>query len=314
MEIRRICGSDLVVSRLAFGCEPIGGVDWGAVSFEDGRRAVEQALDAGINFFDTADVYGLGQSEINLAQALGPRRSEVVISTKFGINWTTDANDNRARTFRDCSPRHLQEALDASLQRLGVDCIAVYFVHWPDPAVPLSDTLEALARCRENGKIRYAGLSNFSESELRGTQLPPWLLFTQFQYSLAVQQQGAGLISCCRELGLGTMVYGALAQGLLTGKYSQAHRFGSDDRRHRLPQFQAESWPGSQSLVDRVRDVARRLGRSPAQVAIRWVLDQGVNVAIVGMKNSTQASDGAGAMEFSLGEEELRFLQSGHTS
>ena len=167
MEYVRLSGTDLVISRVGFGCEPLGGTDWGHVGESDAVAAVSRALDLGISFFDTADVYGLGRSEEILSRALGKRRKDVVIATKFGVNWHRGPKEGRAQTFFDCSSRRAIEALEGSLRRLRVDCISLYLVHWPDPNTPIGETMQTLMKCREAGKIQHIGVSNFPVSLIR---------------------------------------------------------------------------------------------------------------------------------------------------
>jgi aryl-alcohol dehydrogenase-like predicted oxidoreductase len=153
--------ADLKVSRIIFGCEALGGTDWGKVDVPAVQAAVAHAWDRGINTFDVADVYGLGRAETALAEALGPRRHDAVIITKFGVNWRQGKNGGRAETFRDASPAHAKKAAENSLRRLKIDCIPLYLVHWPDPRTPLADTRAALEELKAAGKIRRYGLSNF---------------------------------------------------------------------------------------------------------------------------------------------------------
>ena len=149
MEYRKLGNTDLNVSRIILGCEPLGGTDWGDFNLEDAKNAVRHALELGINTFDVADVYGLGQAEEVLAEALGQRRHDSIIITKFGVNWRTSEFQARAETFRDASPKHVRSALEASLRRLKIEYIPLYLIHWPDPNTPIEDTIEALLQCQD---------------------------------------------------------------------------------------------------------------------------------------------------------------------
>ena len=166
MEYTTLGQTGFRVSRIAFGCEQLGGYDWGKVNEKEAIAAVNRALDLGVNFFDTADVYGLGRSEENLAKALGSRRHEVIIATKAGVNWEIEPRGGRARTFLDSSPKRIVEAVECSLRRLKLDSIPLYQVHWPDQAVPVSDTMEALIKCQDQGKIQHIGYANITHTEL----------------------------------------------------------------------------------------------------------------------------------------------------
>ncbi len=296
------------ISRLIMGCEPLGGVDWGRMDVADVREAVARSLDLGVTTFDTADVYGLGASERALGAVLGRRARDVVIITKGGVNWRR-VDGQRATTFADLSPSHVTHAVEESLRRLGIDCIPLYFLHRPDPSTPLDDTLEALQRCREAGKIRLIGASNFSVPLLRAALGRLRIAAVQAQYNLVDRSAEEALIPACRELELPVLAYGALAQGLLGGRYTPDAEFGEDDRRHRLPHFDRAARPTSFGVVRQAADVARAIGRTPAQVSIRWVLDQpGVAAAIVGAKHPKQAEDNVACVGWGLGERARREL------
>jgi aryl-alcohol dehydrogenase-like predicted oxidoreductase len=312
IEYTMLVGTDLRISRIAFGCEQLGGTDWGHIDEKNVMRAVRVALDLGINCFDTADVYGLGRSECVLAEALGEQRRDVVIATKFGINWREGGpGRTRAATFRDASSRRVNEAVEASLRRLRVDCIPLYQIHWPDPATPIEVTVEALERCREAGKIKYIGCCNFGDVELQEACAASVLSTLQVPYSLVQRGVEAATLSICRERRLNVLAYGCLAYGLLSGKYSMHGVFGADDRRSRLPLFSREGLALNADVLVALAQVAQGRGRSQAQIAIRWVLDvHDVAVAIVGVKSVDQLIDNTAAMGWSLTREEWSRLDS----
>lgn len=311
MELVTLPGTNLTVSRIGFGAEPLGGTDWGSVDEPEMLATVSKALDVGINLFDTADVYGLGRSETLLSKGLGHRRHEAVIVSKFGVAWHRSVG-TRAVTYRDSSPRRVNEAVEASLRRLRVDSIPIYLVHWPDPSTPIAKTMDALLECQLLGKVQYIGVSNFSLAQLTEAHSVARLTVLETQFNLLQRQVETGLLKACRQGGIGVLVYGALAQGLLTGKYDETSAFPVDDRRRRLPAFQDESLRRSLKLVTRVRHLARYLGRSPAQVAVRWVLDHPVvSSTIVGVKTLEQLMDNVGASGWSLSQEHRDYLESG---
>ena len=311
MEYRRLGNTDLSVSRIAFGCEAIGGTDWGQVNEKESLRAVRTALDKGINFFDTADVYGLGWSEQVLSKGLGAQKKDVVVATKFGVNWQKDPNRNRAKTFLDSSPKHVIRALEASLRRLELDCIPLYQIHWPDPRTPLSDTLEVLTKAREVGKIRYIGLSNFSAAQISEAQEIVKLASVQLGYNLLDHDNGDDVGKYCQDRDVGVISYGSLAQGLLTGKYGLAAKFENDDRRSRLKHFAKAELTRNVEIVNRVREIGHRYHKSPAQVSIRWVLNQPwVTCAAVGIKTSAQVEENATAADWNLKPEDTDYLSS----
>ncbi|MGC8833414.1 MAG: aldo/keto reductase, partial [Armatimonadota bacterium] len=215
MEYVRLKNTDLVVSKIGLGCEPLGGVDWGYVDEHAAEAVVHKALELGINLFDTADVYGLGLSETRLSQALGPHRHQVTIITKFGINWKKVPGRERALTFRDSSPAHVVEALENSLRRLRIECIPIYCIHWPDPKTPIYDTLEALQKCQQQGKIRYIGLSNFPIDIARQAHSISPVCVVELLYNLLDRGLEAEIAAYRAELGVSVVAYGMLAQGLL---------------------------------------------------------------------------------------------------
>ena len=298
-----------MVSRIAFGCEAIGGTDWGKVDEQESLSAVQRALDKGINFFDTADVYGVGRSERILSKGLGSNKKNVVIGTKFGVNWETDPNGGRAKTFFDSTPKRAVEALESSLRRLQLDCIPLYQIHWPDPKTPISDTLEVLIKAREAGKIRYIGVSNFSIAHISQAYQFVELASVQLGYNLLDHSTSDEIVKHCRELNTGVIAYGALAQGLLTGKYGLAANFGNDDRRSRLIQFQKAELHKNLEIVNNLREIGDRYHKSPAQVAIRWVLDQpSVTCAAIGIKTSDQVEENVASTDWRLGQEDADYL------
>jgi aryl-alcohol dehydrogenase-like predicted oxidoreductase len=315
MEYASLGSTDLVVSRIGFGCEPLGGTDWGQFDEQQAAEAVKMALDLGINFFDTADVYGLGRSEEVLSRTLGNRRHQVIIATKFGLAWEAHPRGMRAKTWLDCSPRRVTDALEQSLRRLRLDCIPLYLIHWPDPKTPVVDTMDALQRCREAGKLRQVGVSNFPLHLVCEADRVMHLAAVELQYSLIDRRFGAGVLPHCKDHGIGVLAYGTLAQGLLSGKYGSSTVFGTDDRRHRLPHFQGEALGRNLSLVERLKRVGEPHHRSPSQVAIRWVLDHpAVCGAIVGAKSPVQVKENVGATGWRLEEEEWAYIARGSQS
>jgi aryl-alcohol dehydrogenase-like predicted oxidoreductase len=283
-------------------------MDWGIVDERAARNAVARALELGITLFDTADVYGLGRSEERLGVALGSAAKDAVIATKFGINWRVE-EAGRAKTFRDASPRRVQEALEGSLRRLGIDCIPLYFVHWPDPATPIQETMETLLRCRAAGKVRYVGLSNFSAAQIRAANAVMPIAALQVEYNLITRSPESELIPQALALSTAVFAYGPLAQGLLTAKFDAGVQFANNDRRHRLPHFQKPALHDNLRLAQGARAIGEERGMSTAQVAIRWILQQpGISVAIAGAKSASQVDDNVGAAGWTLSDEEMARL------
>lgn len=309
LEYVKLGSTDLVVSQIGFGCEPIGGTDWGKVSDFDSVRSVRKALDLGVNFFDTADVYGLGYSEHILCKALGNARKEVVIATKFGVNWQLVRDTKRAKTFYDSSPAHIRKALEASLTRLKLECIPLYQIHWPDPNTSIADTMEELIRCKEAGKLLYIGCSNFSAGQVVQANQIHHLASVQTLYNLIDRRAEEEALPCCGMLEIGSIAYGPLAQGFLTGKYGLDAEFGDNDRRSRLAHFHGENLKRNLRLVERIKEVGQRYTKTPAQVALRWVLDNlQITCAIAGMKTPEQVEENVGALGWRLASEDRSLL------
>jgi aryl-alcohol dehydrogenase-like predicted oxidoreductase len=310
MEYSSLGNTGLSVSRLALGCEPLGGTDWGQVNVAAAMSAVTRALELGITVFDTADVYGLGLSEQRLAQALGPRRHDVVIVSKFGVAWDRPTEGGRARTYRDASPGRVKVALEESLRRLGIDSIPLYLIHWPDPQTPIGATMEALAQMKDQGKIQHLGVSNLDQKQIHEARQHGPLAAIEVQYSLLERGEESGILPYAQKHGLGVLAYGVLAQGMLTGKYGPDSEFDERDRRHRLPHFTGQGRVQAMKTVDRLIDVAARTGVKPGPAAIRWVLDNpAVHCAIVGGKTPTQVEEDVGTIGWQMPREERRYLE-----
>ncbi len=285
------------VSRIGVGCEQLGGTDWGEYDRQETIRAVARAVDMGINVFDTADVYSLGESERALAKALGPRRHEMFIVTKGGVRWELPPGQKRARTSFDLSPAYLRSALEESLRRLSIDSIPLYLLHAPDRTVPLEQSLEAATEFKKAGRIRAIGLSNFSFAEIRRADQLAEIAAVELRYNLLERGPEAELFPWCRVRGIGVLAYGPLAEGLLAGKYTEASRFKPGDRRSRLPHFQGDALRRNLEVVDRVKRVAADHSKSAAQIAVNWVLSHdAVTSAVVGVKSAEQLEEVAGSV------------------
>ena len=284
--------ADLAVSRVAFGCAAIGGYDYGGADDAMSERAVRAALDAGITLFDTADVYGFGHAESILGRALGADRHRVAIATKCGVRWGPDG-----RTRRDASPAYITSAVDASLRRLGVDCITLMQIHWPDPSTPIAETMHALERCREAGKVRYLGCCNFDFELVEEAQRHGRLESQQLPLAVGQREWAECARACADRHGMAVLCYNTLAQGLFSGKFAPGTAFPAEDLRSRSALFAGERGTANFALLERLREAACREGRTPAQVAVRWVLAQpGVTSAIVGARSPEQVEENVAAV------------------
>jgi myo-inositol catabolism protein IolS len=305
MEYVRLNQTDLNVSRVGFGCAAIGGYDYGKADDRVSIRAINEAIDLGVNFFDTADVYGLGHAEELLGQALGSRRHDVIVATKFGVDW-----DETGNTQLDISPERVSRALDESLRRLKLDCIPLYQIHWPDGKTPIAQTIEALRRSQEAGKIRYIGCCNFPLNLIEEAQTSGRIASLQLPYSLVEREPENLLRDAHNRLRMATLCYNPLAQGLLTGKYCRESKFDSSDLRSRSTLFQGDKFDLNLSVVEKVKIVAQRLGRTPAQVAVRWLLDNDfIDCALVGIRTSAQLKENSEITGWQLSAADAEFLR-----
>lgn len=306
MEYIKIKNSDLEVSRLCMGGCPMGGYGWGAVSEQDLVDAVHAALDAGITMFDTADTYGLGKSEETLGKALGTKRKDVVIATKFGVRV------ENGKTFYDNNPQYIQKAVDGSLKRLGTDYIDLYQVHYRDEQTPISDVIEALEKLKKAGKIREYGLSNIHSKDLKELQdhVGKFVSF-QDEYSLACRKNEADLLELSDKLELTPLTWGSLGQGILTGKYDKNCSFGSDDRRSRdiYVNFHGEKLLKNLEIVEVLREIAAEVEKPVSAVAIRFILDyMKESIVLAGIKNPGQLRGNCEAFGWELSQEQIQRL------
>lgn len=306
MEYINLKNTDLKVSRFCMGGCPMGGYNWGRVEQDELVGAIRKAIDTGVNFFDTADTYGLGQSEKTLAKGLGANRQDVIIETKFGVRV------EGGKTFYDNSPAYIEAALDNSLRRLDTDYIDIYLIHYRDGATPMEDVVEKLVQLRDKGKIRYFGLSNVTAADIE--EIKPFKgLFVncQSEFSLACRKNEEDLRRLQSELELTPMTWGSLGQGILTGKYDLNSKFGYDDRR-RLDiyvNFHGDKLKKNMEIVDVLREIAVNRGKTLSACAIRFILDCiPESVALAGIKRADQLISNLDAMGWSFTPEEFKAL------
>lgn len=262
-------------------------------------------MDLGVNFFDTADIYGFGRSEEVLEQALGSRKKDVVIATKFGVAWNEDGE-----TFRDCSPRRLAQSLEGSLRRLKVDCIPIYQIHWHDNVTPIHETIDALKMFQDAGKIRHVSCSNFPMALIREALRHNRIESLQCLYNLLQRENEEDMKECSGALMMGTIAYGTIVRGLLSGKFRTCdHRFGEKDTRGQCGMFRGKQFQHNMNALDILTSVSQRYGKTCAQTAIRYVLDKPyVTCALVGNKTAAQVDENIGSLGWRLSEADMRLL------
>jgi myo-inositol catabolism protein IolS len=305
MKQNRLGGTDLRVSEVGLGTTGIGGHNLFVNLDEvDSVAAIFQSLDMGINFFDTADFYGLGRTEQLLGKTLPPN---AIVATKGGLRWDQDGKF----TGRDISPAYIRSALESSLKRLKRDTIDLYYLHAPDGNTPIAEAFAELHRLREQGKIRYAGLSNVSLAEIEAAAQAGPVAAVQNQFSLFDRRpQKKGLLDYCEAHGVAFVPYGALAFGILGGKYRRDFRLPAADWRNRVALFDRRNYPAVILAAHRLRDFADRTGVPLTHIALRWVLQQPTLVTtITGAKRPGQVEENAGVSGFTLTDGELKQIQ-----
>lgn len=306
MEYITLKNSDLKVSRLCMGGCPMGGYGWGDTQEKDFFDAINAAIDNGLNFFDTADTYGLGQSEVTLGKGLGNRRKDVVIETKFGVRY------NNGKSVYDNSPAYIEEALEKSLKNLGTDYVDIYVIHYRDGQTPIEDVVSKLEELKKQGKVRYLGLSNYHGEEVK--ELLPFkdkFVCCQDEYSLACRKNEQDLLSLRDNFGMSPLTWGSLGQGILTGKYTKESVFATNDRRSRdiYVNFHGEKLLKNLEIVEAMRPIAENHRVSLAAVAVRFIMDYiRESVVLVGAKRPSQILGNMEAVDWHLTTEELALL------
>ncbi|TMM17790.1 MAG: aldo/keto reductase [Actinobacteria bacterium] len=309
MEYRPFGRTGLDVSVVGVGCWEAGG-GYGAIEEAEFVRAVGRALDLGITCFDTAEGYGMGASERILGQALGRRREEAVVVTKFGMSYRDKPN------LRDSSRGRVLASIDKSLKNLGTDWVDVYLGHWPDPLTPFEETMTALDEIVREGKARFVGVSNFRREHIEACMAVRRVDIAQYGWNMFDRRMQREIFPYCQEQGIGVMAYGSLAYGLLTGTFSEDMDFGSEDWRARRGKmgsiklfdalFGPEGFPRNIRAVDELKKLAARYDRSLPQFALRWATSNDlISTALVGCRTVAEVDDNAGAIGWSIADDDL---------
>ena len=297
-EMVLIPGTQLRVSRVALGTWAMGGWMWGGADPWDSVATIGSALDRGINLIDTAPVYGFGVSEEIVGKALGHSglRSRAVIATKVGLEWRD------GKVYRNATRRRIVQEIDDSLRRLRTDYIDIYQVHWPDPLTPVEETADAMRALHEQGKIRAIGVSNFSVEQMQRFRSVAPLHVLQAPYNLFERSIEPEILRYCRRNNIATLGYGALCRGLLSGRMRIDTKFEGDDLRRIDPKFQPPRFAQYLAAVQQLDRLAREFQRRVIHLAVRWMLDQGISVALWGARRPDQLDETQDVAGWSLDE------------
>lgn len=293
---RRLGKTNIEITPVAMGCWPVTGITSVDVTRERSEATIRAAFDAGINFFDTAYMYGYdGESEEMIGDVLGGVRDEIVIATKCGLHW-----ENKV-SVSDASPERIIAECDESLRRLNTDRVELYYLHAPDPQVPVAESAGAISELMQAGKVLAAGLSNGSVDELAEFHAACPLSAYQPHYNMLQREIEDFQLPWCVENSVSTMVYWPLMKGLLAGKLARNHQFDPKDGRQKYPMFQGDEWKKNHDFIDRLREIAGGLGRSLPELVVNWTIQRpGITSALCGAKRPEQIAETANALTWEL--------------
>ncbi|MDX2430099.1 MAG: aldo/keto reductase [Bacteroides sp.] len=319
MKKRKLGKADIELSPLAFGAWAIGGWMWGGNEKKDSIRAIQACKDQGISSIDTAPIYGFGLSEKIVGEAIAGNRHQYEILTKAGMRWddtkgvhyfTTANNEGvSCEVYKYSGRESVIAECEASLKRLGTDYIDLYQIHWPDVTTPIEETMEALQVLMDQGKIRAAGVSNYSLDQMKEAASFINLASNQLPYSMVRRDIEADIVPWCVENECGILAYSPLQRGLLTGKIGADTTYAPGDSRPGLPHFKMDNVRKTNIFLDSLRPLALEKGVSISQLVIRWTIQRpGLRVALVGARNEEQVVQNAQAARFELSTEEMGFI------
>ena len=322
MNYRKLGTTDLAISEITFGAWAAGGWMWGGTDRKDAIEAMRTSYEHGVTSFDTAPVYGQGESEEIVGEALkGIPRDKVQILTKYGMRWdlakgvhamgSRDNAGNKIDIYKYSGKESVIKECEDSLRRLGTDYIDLYQIHWPDTTTPVGETMEAVAKLIEQGKVRYAGVCNYNVALLKeaGNYIP--VVSDQMPYSMVKRGIEQEVIPYCIENKKAILAYSSMERGLLTGKMKPGYTFGKGDHRAAVRFFKDENLKRTAAFLEKIKPLADEKKATLGQLVIRWTLEQpGITIALVGARNAVQAAENAKASDITLTENELTFITS----
>lgn len=324
MKYRQISGTDLNLSVITFGAWAAGGWMWGGNESRDAIEAIKASWELGVNAIDTAPVYGQGTSEEIVGEAIADfPRDKIYILTKYGMRWDLDAprgdfafhsKTNQGQDidiYRYAGKESIIRECENSLRRLKTDYIDLYQIHWPDTQTPIAESMEAVDSLIKAGKVRYAGVCNYSAAQMAEAEKTIHLVSNQVPYSMVKREIEKELVPYCIKNNKSILAYSPLERGLLTGKIKPGHVFSEGDHRPNLLYFREENIRRTNEFLDRIKPIADRQGMTLGQLVLLWTLEQpGITIALVGARNGAQAVQNAEAINYSLSEDELKTISS----
>lgn len=320
MEYRKLARTDLALSVITFGSWAAGGWMWGKTDHNEAVNAIRSAYDLGVTSIDTAPIYGQGESERIVGEAIkGISRDQIQILTKFGMRWdlakgdfafkSKDNQGNPINIYKYAGKESVIKECEDSLRRLGTDYIDLYQIHWPDTTTPLSETFEAVERLIEQGKVRYAGVCNYDAALMEDAAKVINLVSDQIPYSMVNRGMDRDTIPYCIRNQKSVIVYSPLERGLLTGKIQPGHEFAEGDHRKTNPFFTDDSIKKTNAFLEKLKPLAEEKNVTPGQLVIRWTIEHpGITVALVGARNAEQAIQNAKAADVVLTDQEIQFI------
>lgn len=320
MEYRELAGSDLRLSMITFGAWAAGGWMWGGTDRKDAVEAIRASYDLGVTSIDTAPIYGQGTSEEIVGKAVkGVPRDKIQILTKYGMRWdlakgelafqTKDNEGVDIDVYKYAAKESIIKECEDSLRRLGTDYIDLYQIHWPDPTTPIGETMEAVNKLTEQGKVRYAGVCNYSSEQMREAEKYIQLVSNQVPYSMVKRGIEKDVVPYCLDRNKSILAYSPLERGLLTGKLTPGHRFEKGDHRAGVSFFTDVNIQKTNEFLARIKPIADERQLSLGQLVILWTLVQpGITVALVGARNAKQAVQNANALDIRLSPDEVEAI------